>query len=440
METAGARPSLRERWRDRLTAGVTEGTALYPLAVLFGLNAVDELDRTAFNVLTPEIRRDFDLDLSGVLAILSAVEATAILLGIPLAYLADRRRRVRMAAGGAALWGSFSVLTAAATSTGMLAGARAGAGLGRAVTTPTHFSLLADFYPAEVRPKVYGAHRAANSVGQIAGPLLAGTLAFFFGWRAPFVLFAVPTAVLVVAALRLAEPERGAHERRAAGLAQEAAVIEDPAPPFIEACRLLWRIRTLRRIWFALPLAAVLIVGLGAVFSTFYEEEFGLNSAQRGLASALTEPAQLIGLFVGVPVANRLLKRDPALVLRFIAVVGLVVAGAFALLSVTPNLAVVIGLNMLISGSAAVFQPGAFAVVSLTMPPKVRSLGFALSALWILPGLALFPLLGALADESGIRPAFAALAPVLAVAGLLFASAGRYVRADMAAARAVLPS
>ena len=38
------------RWCDRTTGGA----ALFPLVVLFGLNAVDELDRTAFGVLLPE--------------------------------------------------------------------------------------------------------------------------------------------------------------------------------------------------------------------------------------------------------------------------------------------------------------------------------------------------------------------------------------------------
>ena len=33
----------------------------YPLFILFGLNAVDELDRTAFAILTPEIRDEFGL-------------------------------------------------------------------------------------------------------------------------------------------------------------------------------------------------------------------------------------------------------------------------------------------------------------------------------------------------------------------------------------------
>ena len=314
--------SLWARLTTWLTLRLTEGQPLFPLVVLFGLNAVDELDKTAFNVLAPEIRRSFGLGISGILALVAVIELVAILLGLPLAYWADRRSRVRLAAGGATLWGSFSLATGLAPTVGVLAAARAGAGMGRAVVTPTHFSLLADYYPPEIRPKVYGTHRAANSVGQFVGPILAGALALWLGWRAPFVLFVVPTAVFVTLAMRLHEPARGGHERRAAGAGDAVCHTEEEPPGFVEGFRMLWRIRTLRRIWYALPFAAAVIVGLGSLFAIFYEQEFGLNSAQRGLAAAVTEPAQLLGLVLGIPLANRLLKRDPALVLRFVALVG----------------------------------------------------------------------------------------------------------------------
>ena len=84
----------------RLTVGLTEGEPLFPLVVLFGLNAVDELDKTAFNVLAPEIRRSFGLGISGILGLVAVIELVAILLGLPLAYWADRRSRVRLARPG----------------------------------------------------------------------------------------------------------------------------------------------------------------------------------------------------------------------------------------------------------------------------------------------------------------------------------------------------
>ncbi len=428
--------SWRERLRERLTVGLTGGAPLYPLIVLFGLNAVDELDRAALNVLTPEIRDHFGLSLSGVLALVALVEVGAIVLGLPLAFWADRRSRVRIATAGATLWGGFSLLTGLAPSLAVLAVARAGAGMGRAVNTPTHFSLLADYYPTTVRPKVYGVHRSANSTGQILGPLVGGMLALVLGWRAPFVLFAVPTAVFILLALRLREPVRGAEERRALGAAEDVALTEEIAPRFGEGVRLLWNVRSLRRIWYSLPfVAGVIFVGLGALFSLFYEEEFGLNEAQRGLVAAVTEPFQILGLLVGIPVANKLMRRDPALVLRLLALMGVIISSAFAGLALAPTLPVVIGLHLFIAGVGAVLQPGAYALVSLVTPPRARSLGFAVGAAWILPGLVAFPVIGNVADTYGVRRALLVLVPLLLVGGFILASAGKFLNADIVRSR-----
>ena len=61
------------------------GEAIYPILVLFGLNAVDELDRAAFGILLPEIRDHFNLDLSTMLAIVALSSVAALALQVPIA-------------------------------------------------------------------------------------------------------------------------------------------------------------------------------------------------------------------------------------------------------------------------------------------------------------------------------------------------------------------
>ena len=56
----------------RWLRGLCAGESAFPLVVLFGLNAVDELDRAAFGVLLPNIRDAFDLDNSGVLTLVAS--------------------------------------------------------------------------------------------------------------------------------------------------------------------------------------------------------------------------------------------------------------------------------------------------------------------------------------------------------------------------------
>jgi len=68
------------RWCDRTTGGA----ALFPLVVLFGLNAVDELGRYAFGVLLPNIRDDFGLSTQGVLTVVAFGFVGALVLALPV--------------------------------------------------------------------------------------------------------------------------------------------------------------------------------------------------------------------------------------------------------------------------------------------------------------------------------------------------------------------
>ena len=94
----------------------------------------------------------------------------------------------------------FRSLTGLATGLIVLTIARSGSALGKAVIDPTHNSLISDYYPIEARTKVFSVHRAANAVGSFVGPLAAGFLAFYFSWRTPFIVFAIPTIILAVIA------------------------------------------------------------------------------------------------------------------------------------------------------------------------------------------------------------------------------------------------
>ena len=165
--------------------------------------------------------------------------------------------------------------------------------------------------------------------------------------------------------------------------------------------------------------------------SLFYDEVFGLNEVQRGIVAAVAEPMQIVGFFIGIPIATRLMQRDPGLVLKFLAVVTGVIAVAWVALSQAPNLPVAIGMNLVISASLGLLAPGIFSVLSWAVPAKVRGFGFAVAALWVMPGLLLLPLIGGFADSYGIRTGLLLAAPVFVVGGLILASAGTQVAADI---------
>jgi branched-chain amino acid transport system ATP-binding protein len=418
-----------QEWRP---SAITLGGPLLPLGVLFGLNAVDELDRTAFAVLLPDIRDHFGLSNAAALGLVAATTIAIVLIEVPLAFYADRHNRMRITAVGAAVWALFSAGTGLAMSVAMLAAARVGAGVGKAVVTPTHSSLLADFYPPDARVKVFSAHRLASSVGQILGPILAGGIAIALGWRAPFLVFALPTAALIVVALRVREPVRGRYERLAAGADEATAAREEPPETPWRSIRVLAEVRTIRRLWAAAPFLGIALFGVPTLLSLIYEERFALTAAQRGLVAAGVEPLQIVGVVVAMPLVGRLSARDPGVLLRFVALVGVVDAGLLVVLAGAPSVGVAVVVHAVLAASIGTLAPAFLALVSLIAPPRVRSAAFSTMSVSAIPGVALvLPVLGAVSDAFGIQASVVVLVPVSVAAGLVLASAARFVAADI---------
>jgi branched-chain amino acid transport system ATP-binding protein len=412
-------------------ADATGGEAAYPLLVLFLVNAIYWMDATAFGILTPDIRDAFHMTDKGILTLISLTLLGGLLIQVPLAYYSDRLPRVIMAIVGGIVWAVFGVMTGLSLTILMLVIARSGSGLGRAVIDPTSNSLLADYYPVEVRADVFGFHRMSLALGSFLGPFIAGVLAYWFSWRVPFILFAIPTVVFVVLAFGMKEPKRGAWERQAMG-AEDTIVATDEVPPsFAESTRILWQVRTLRRVWFSLPFLAAVFIGIGSLTSLFYEQVFHLGTSARGFVTAATEPAQIIGILIGIPIATKSMLKDPALGLRLLTIVGALVAGAIALFALSPTLWVAVTMQALFTGLAALLAPGIFAVLSLTIPPKVRSLGYSMASLFILPGVLSLSLVGWIADNWGIRQGILIMVPIVLVGAWTLSSAAFYVKSDI---------
>jgi branched-chain amino acid transport system ATP-binding protein len=432
MVTMGAGPSENVTRRPgKLRKIFTNGAPLFPLVILFGLNAVDQADQRAFALLAPNIRDHFGLDNGEFLLLVALGLVLGLLLSIPFGFAADRVKRLPIAIGGALAFGLFSALTGLATTIWVLVIARAGAGFGTAVSNPTHNSLLADYYDIPTRPKVYAVHRAALAVGACFGPLLAGLLTSWFSWRVPFIALLLPTLIFVVLALWLREPVRGRFEREAMGADADTIATEVAAPSYAESWRVCWNVGTLRRIFYALPFLAVAFIGLEIFGSLFYEQVFHLNARDRGYVFALIAPAQLIGLLLTTRIVTRLFMKSATLVPRFVAIIGVVVAVLWTLFALSPNLVIAVILNAAVTGVVVLIVPPIFAALSLAIPPKIRSFGFAVAALWILPGLIMLPIVGALADEWGIRTGLVLMVPVFLIGALVVASAGKEIDKDI---------
>lgn len=405
---------------------------VYALLLLFGLNAVDEFGRSAFAVLSPNIAEHFDTGVGGISVVISVAFAASLALTVPVANLADRSNRVHLAVLGGLVLVVFQVGVGLSPTIVVLAIMMAGTSIGKSIIDPTHNSLLADYFPVGVRPRIYSFHRAANTAGQFVAPLSAGVIAAAFGWRAPFFVFAIPTLILVLFALRLHEPVRGAQERRASGASEDSIATEEEPPSFSESWRMCWKIDSLRRIYRTLPFLAPAMVGFLTFASFLYADEFGLDEQQRGFLLSFTEPFQLIGLTIGARLGMKAFAQDPSALFRLLSRVIFVVTAMALVFAWSPNVAVAVGANVVITSSLAFVVPGIFAALSLAIPPRSRAMGFSMGSVFILPGLVLVPIIGALGEAWGIRWGMSAMAPIFLIGGLAIASAGGLIRRDIA--------
>ena len=85
--------------------------------------------------------------------------------------------------------------------------------------------------------------------------------------------------------------------------------------------------------------------------------------------------------------------------------------------------------NILLTSTLAILLPGILAILSLAIPARARAVGFSVASWWAIPGLALLPLIGWIADNANIHIGMLVMAPILAIGGLIIASGGTVIAA-----------
>ena len=189
--------------------------ALLLLTLVYGFNFID---RQIVGILAPWIQADLGLTNTQLgLLVGLAFAAFYTIMGIPLAFLADRMNRVTLLSLALAVWSGFTALTGMAQNFVHIALARVGVGIGEAGGSPPSHSMISDFYGKEERAGALGIYSLGIPLGIMAAYFLTAALlgadAESVNWRRIFIIlgaFGIGLAILVKFAIR--EPERGAME------------------------------------------------------------------------------------------------------------------------------------------------------------------------------------------------------------------------------------
>jgi MFS family permease len=193
--------------RPRLTPA--QGTLL----LLIALNLLNYIDRYILPGELSLIQREFHSTDQQMGALTTALFFFYMFAAPLTGWLGDRFPRKPLIIGGAVLWSVATLGTAWVHDYTTLYIRHALVGVGEATFGIFAPAVLADFYPERDRNRILSIFYIAIPVGAALGYLAGGQMGSLWGWRAPFLICAIPG--LIIAALYGwlgREPKRGSSD------------------------------------------------------------------------------------------------------------------------------------------------------------------------------------------------------------------------------------
>ncbi len=403
--------------REPESQNLSRGAAYYGLAIVTLLNFLNYIDRWILAAVAPRVKAelgltDFELGLLAN-AFLIAYFITSPIFGA----LGDRMSRTRLMAAGVSAWSFATAATGMMRSFVQMLLARACVGVGEAAYATISPALLSDYFPRSQRGRAFAVFYVAIPVGSAAGFLLGGALEHAFGWRAAFYAVGLPGLAMALLALTAADPARGALEEGTSHTASEAA------KPI--AATLVAFSRNLAYVGTVLGYAAYsfAIGGLGFWMTTFLERVRGVDLARADfVVGSVTVLAGLGGTFIGGYLGDLLSARikHGQLWLSGLSSIAAIIP-TWLTLTVTSSPAYLTW--FFVAEFLLFLSTGPVNVVIVSVvPANVRAMAMAVSifAIHLLGDAISPPVIGLLADTSGLARAVLIVPFAVALSGLIW--------------------
>jgi MFS family permease len=430
----------------------------WPMWALGLVLLLDTIDQSIVRGMVGPLQAHFHVDDTGIGLLTSSFILVNGLITVPAGYLADRWHRPRTIGHTVLGWSGITALSAVAPTFPILVGVRGMLGFGQAITEPSAGSLIADYYPTEQRGKAFSIQQVMLIAGVGLGVGIGGVVGNAFGWRAGFVVVALPGILVALLAYRLREPARRHADRLHLGVVDtdgdghsdavdtdvvDHGLFDDGFRPFLrdmvqglrKDLRTIWDITTMK---YAMVGVAVLLFAVYAISTwlpQFYERQLGIAAGQaEAWFAALIMLGGVPGVLVGGRVADRYANRVRG---------ARVAIPAFCILA--GNTFFTISYLRLPFGPAFALQvvgiflftmaiPGLRAGLSDAIPANLRGAGFgAFNLVAVVLGGAGAPLVVSMlsdAFDNNLRTAFLIVSPVVYVGAWVLLRARDHHEAD----------
>ncbi|HTR00763.1 MAG TPA: MFS transporter [Candidatus Acidoferrum sp.] len=250
----------------------------YVLALLWAAALLRFVDLQIVAVLLESIKAEFRLDDTRLALLGGAAFALFYgVLGLPVAWLAERYCRRTLIAAAVTLWSLMTMLCGQASSFGNLLLARIGVGIGEAGGYPPTTSLLADYFPPAKRGRACAIIASAIPIGVLVGFAAGGLINAHYGWRATLQVVGLPGVLLgLLILLTLREPRR-----------LQAGDATFTGMSFLASSRQLWRSAGYPTLVAAACLFTLGATGSGLWIPSYFIRHHGLSGTETGIWMAL---------------------------------------------------------------------------------------------------------------------------------------------------------
>jgi len=359
-----------------LNAAIPGGwRSIVSLLVLSAITALNNIDRSLFSLLLPEVQKTIPLD-DAVIGLLlgPAFMVVYSFAGLPIASLADRMNRRTIIAVGLTVWSLATAATAAATRPVHLLLLRGALGLGEATNIAPSTALIGDLFPVRQRALAF----AVISVGTPLGMLLffpfVGRISATQGWQAAFVAMGLIGLMLSGVAMLLVRDPR--HSASASGSALAADKLGKAAvgSVWVECVRAL-RHRPFRRLVLAGAFFSCNYSAMTVWTPSFLARAHGLSVQEIGATLSIYRGAfGIAASLLGGTLVSLLAGRNQRWIAWVPAIFGALIVPAELMLLASSSRAVwLAGLGMDTFFLTAAI-PATFTLLAHVAEPRARAL------------------------------------------------------------------
>ena len=343
------------------------------------------VDRQVLALMIEPIKKDLHLsDTQFSLLHGFAFSLFYAVMGMPLAYLADRFARPRIIATGIALWSLATAACGVSQNFVQMFLARLSVGVGEAALSPGTYSMLSDYFPKEKLGRAVAIYSLGSFIGGGIAFLIGGyvihllkqvttlsvpLLGDIHSWQLTFVIVGLPgflVALLFILTVR--DPQRRGLAQDSTGQAKRVSMLDSLR--FIREHGKTFACHYLGFSFYAMTLYCLM-----SWTPAFYMRRFGLSPVEAGYTlGAILLIANTIGVFCGGWLNDWLMKKgrsDGPMLAGTIGAIGMLVPAV--MFTQVSTLTLSLGLLVVAMFFASFPMPTSTAAMQTLSPNQMRA-------------------------------------------------------------------